>query len=195
MIHIWTYLIQFAKIDDTLNPSKITGVSEQTSLHLPPTTFVGSSVTENPRRASVHFIDTPLLLEEASGGTVTPPPKGSEDLSASFDSGSTSLDDSLYTVYNTPRNYESLYSFKSANKGSKTATLNLEDHNHSLHSLNYTSSSLFNGPSTSRHVESFLELPQTIAMTPTYHIREAPQSVKITNYFAPLGKNNRGKKR
>lgn len=42
-------------------------------------------------------------------------------------------------------------------------------------------------PSYSKCIESFLDLPPVLALTPTYHVRENPHTVKITNYFNPIG--------
>lgn len=88
-------------------------------------------------------------------------------------SESTTLEDSLCTIYNT-----------TCSSLSNTQRLvNLSTHD--IPFIENTIPGCSSYPSTSNQT-FFSELPQALAITPSYHIKEAPNIKKITNYFNPL---------
>lgn len=113
-------------------------------------------------------------------------PLSSKKRNISEVSSSTSLDDSLYTVFNTPREH-------------KETDSDITDINTPIPVLNFhhkdmTESSFNNctdGPSTSKCIESFLDLPVTLAVTPTYHVMENPHTIKITNSLQSVGQKRK----
>lgn len=88
-------------------------------------------------------------------------------------SSSSTLDDSLFTVYNTPRSPPNIEYISTSTHFKTSATLNLGN--------------IAFQPEISKHTESFLDLPPQLALTPTYHIREVPHSMNIIQFFRPLG--------
>lgn len=102
-------------------------------------------------------------------------------------SSSTSFDDSLYTVFNTPREHKET---DSDNTDINTPIPVLDFHhkyNTELSFNNTTTGAL----STTRCIESFLDLPLTLAVTPTYHVMENPHTLKITNSLNPGGQKRK----
>lgn len=149
--------LQHTKVTSVIASLELMGATQSTSLNLPSTSFTGSALTT--ARPSVHFqnpITTHIPLTRI--------------ISSSSDS--TLLDDSLYTICNTPGSNKPLEA---------PIPLDSNTNNDGFDISNLGASSL-------PHISavSFLDLPPLLATTPTYHIKETPNITRITRFFNPL---------
>lgn len=125
------------------------------SLNLPPTSFLGAPTFTTT--------GTSKLTGQIVGDNLT------KIRNMSSISSSASLDDSLYTVYNTPKERQPIDMIDSE-----------IDPHLPITELNFTHSA----PSTS---ESFLGLPPTLTPTHTYHIKEDPPLIRLVDSHNVVG--------
>lgn len=166
-------------MENPVDPLIPMGAKELTSLNLPPTIFPLIPNIDTPRRSSVRFTEPPPLLAV--------PLHPSKFYLLQLYLGIPPFNDPLYTVYNTPKGLTMKipilqhYLEKNSPMTFFSPSIDLP----SQCSINFQTCGIFFTASPNHRCEP--------------HITEAPQSLKITIFFTPLGqkrklKNKRGKK-
>lgn len=106
-------------------------------------------------------------------------------------SSSPTYDDSLYAIYKTPMGNSVFNPRTTPNIGDHT----LVDTDNIIGPLSQLINMVesFIEPITINQTKSFLDLPQSILVTPTYHIHQTPDSMKITQFFSPVRQKRKGR--